>query len=75
MLWLWISRDSGRDASVDPQYFFTSMVPPDDFDGGGGEAPGFGQESNETFVGFSLDRGGHYFHFDPVSIRANNLVS
>lgn len=75
MLCLWICRESGRDGSLDPQYFFTGMVPPDDLDGGGGEAPCFGKESNETFVGFSLDRGGRYFHFDPVSIGADNLVS
>jgi len=75
MLCLWICRESGRDASLDPQYFFTGMVAPDDFDGGGGEAPCFGQESNKTFVSFSLDRGRRYFHFDPVSIGADNLVS
>ena len=75
MLCLWISQNSGRDASLDPQYFFTGMVPLDDFDGGGGEAPCFGQEPNETFVGFSLDRRGRYFHFDPVSIGADDLVS
>ena len=75
MLCLWISRKSDRDASLDPQYFFTGMVPPDDFNGGRGEAPCFGQESNETFVGFSLDRGGRYFHLDPVSIGADDLVS
>jgi len=59
---------------MDTQCFFSGVMAPDDFDGGGSKVPFLGQEPDEPLVRLSLDRRCRDLHLDPIPVGTDDLV-